>query len=239
MPKDHLENFTTKEGIQDFEPSVRSFYSVFYIQYSPSNITAPALFEYYFEILNAACDNGDREAANQLIEPFKPLIESLAPMDQGHLLSDYLCPQRWVLEAVEGPEDTEITSCLKGPDDIGPPGDYLHEHPELANLENCVANIHRSNQIHFPVSARDARLSGPDKVFVHDKPYFFRRWCYSGNPPEASHAELRAYKNFQEACKSGIIRADLRVCRLHGVVSGHGCALAMMWARGRSRAHGW
>ena len=122
----------------------------------------------------------------------------------------------FVLEAIAGPEDTEITSrreVLKGPH----PGDYMH--PELADLTDWVTNVYSSSRIRPPTPPKqDTRISCPVRVLVDGEPYFFRAWHRSARSPEANSTELRSYKQIQDALTSGQTRHDLRICRLHGVV---------------------
>ena len=61
-------------------------------------------------------------------------------------------------------------------------------------------------------------MSGPGEVTVDGVLCFFKKWYYGGGGSGASLKELRAYKHIQEASAAGDIRADLRICRLHGVV---------------------
>ena len=106
--------------------------------------------------------------------------------------------------------------------DLLPPGEYMHRWPELKSLEGWVTNVYTSSQVHLPSAThpkQDARLSGPGKVLVDGEPYFFKRWGYSGSTFQGANLrELRAYEQIHEGVKSGRIRRDLRICRLHGIV---------------------
>lgn len=221
MPKFHLQHLTPSAvEVGDFELSVRCLGSVFCIRYSPRNILAPTLFEKYCQLSNDYDEAGDPLAVHQLVKPFEPQMESLVPPDQGYLLSDYLYPRYFELEATAGPKDTEITpKILEERKDSLLPGDYMHQWPELADLPDWVTNIYPSSQICLPAPPeQDNRLSGPVKVFIDGEPYFFKGWRNSASTPGANFRELRTYKQIQNASISGRIRHDLRICRLHGVV---------------------
>ena len=208
MPGFHLRFVTTMEETQDFELSIRHHSSVFYIRYSAKNI--PTLFEERFRIFNDYYHRGDPSAADQLIKPFEPCMESLAPRHhQRELLSDYLYPPQFVLEATADPENERIVP-LREFVDFLPPGTYMDRWPELEDLHDWVTNIYTSSQIRLACPEQDTRLGGPAfQVLVDSKPSFFKK---------ATQTELRTYKQIQVALALGRITPDLRICHLHGVV---------------------
>ncbi|CAG8980096.1 hypothetical protein HYALB_00012562 [Hymenoscyphus albidus] len=217
----YIENWTT--GDDDIELRVRGYGVVFCIRFSPETIKAPVLLQQHFNSLHALDTEAGSEVANQLARPFEPLMASLAPEAQdvaGDLLSDYLYPKHFVLEARASAEDTKSTPFFRASitgQDLTLPGGNIRM-PQLVNLklEEWVRNIYSSGQISLaPSNLGDARLSGPKKVLADGNPFFFKSF---GKPPGGIYRELDIYKRIKEAMSLGTIGPDLRICHLHGVV---------------------
>ena len=188
----HLEFLTLGPHL---ELSVRCPGSLFCIRYSPENIKASSLRGKYERSSDDYAERGDMSAANQLIEPFASQMARLASPDQGYLLSDYLYPRYFVLQAAAGSTDTEITPQPEKKERTLP-GDYMHQWPELAGLTDWV-KIYSSKDIRLPPE-EDTRLSGPEKVLVNGESFFFKIWRQSALPPGANLTELRTFKQIQE-----------------------------------------
>ena len=213
-----LQHYMTHDVEEEFELSVRCFGTVFNIQYLPENIKSPSLFKTYRQLLVEYDQTGHPAVVAKLIKPFESVMASVASLDQGYALSDYLYPRVFTLKATAGPEDTKLTPRLEE-EPASAPGDYVDQWPELQDLESWVPRIYRSNQIRLPAPPeRDTRLSGPAEVFVGGQSFFFKGWKSGGTLREGNLRELLTYKHFHEALTSGKISPELRICRLHGVV---------------------
>ena len=157
----YIKDWTTGED-QVIELNVRFFGDVFCIRYSPETIEAPALREQHLNFLHALDGDDGSDAAIQMKRPFEPLMENLARKIQGpasYLLSDYLYPQYFVLEATASAKDTKITPRFKewiARQYLTPPGDYMLQRLQLTSLEleTWVSNVYSSSQIWLASSAR-------------------------------------------------------------------------------------
>ncbi|KAG4427573.1 hypothetical protein IFR05_016943, partial [Cadophora sp. M221] len=217
----YIENWTTGGEDQDLEIRVRGPGVVFCIQYSPKSIKAPVLLEQHLDSLQALETDAGSEVANQLIIPFGSLMARLiAEVGDvaSNLLSDYLYPKCFVLEARAGAEDRISTPLLKGSitgPELALPGGNIRG-PRLANmkLEEWVTNIYSS--CHISLAPSSQRLDhGPTQVLADGKPFFFKRF---GQPPGGIYRELCTYRKIKEAMAFGTISPGLRICHLHGIV---------------------
>ncbi|KAI0388222.1 hypothetical protein F5Y17DRAFT_262875 [Xylariaceae sp. FL0594] len=200
-----LAGMTTSADNNDIFITMRCFGGIMSIVYLIKNIKSPSLLSQYLRNWHVLeTDDGTHwdRITKQLIDPFLPMMNELAatlPTTPSDLLSDYLYPRVFALEATASLEAKEIAPHFMGEthqQDITPPGSYI---PQVqGRLQELIVL--------------------KNKVLAGDKEYFFKQWHGNQLPGSANLRELATYRRIAESIAAGQIRPDLRVCRLHGVV---------------------
>jgi serine/threonine protein kinase len=146
------------------------------------------------------------------------------PRPQDYTLFDYLYVPHLVLEATAGRDDVAIQPRFKG---TLPRQMFVPLGPDVsgANWLKPIKSF-TSRQIRLVITSPDPErhpcLRGPSKVLAEDgtacyfkanvfEPGFVRRMALGEGKPWV-------YKQIAAAIESKLLRPDIRICRLHGVV---------------------
>ncbi|TLD16644.1 uncharacterized protein PgNI_02354 [Pyricularia grisea] len=230
MQSEHfLESWVTSSNDDECTLIVRSPGAVFYLQWIPSELArAPPLLADYLkslEILKLTHDDDtnddnyqEREAeAEKLKRPFNKTISSLAPNPPfpPFTLHHWLNPEWFLLIATV--VENKIKPRREHENPYMLPGEPRHSSfLKKFELDTWVPNWYSSHEVQIMPSAESSPLlSTPTKVLVQGNLCHFKN-IQRGSP--APFRELKAHREILKALAKGLIPADLRICRLHGLV---------------------
>ena len=216
--------YMTSDQDDDCLITVRYVGAIFYLRWSPTHLAAaPDLLQYYMRHLEELREEGEDHNGLDLVQPFIPLMDQLAPKSKQapFSLHDYLYPQWFQLKATideggwailpEQEENVEPPFC--------PPGLALCSNQMRSlDLNTWVPRCVSSHEIELPANAEEHPLLHiPTKVILKESQTecFFKGL---GAGYTGSISEIAAFRTVAEATGNGSLASDARICRLHGLV---------------------
>jgi hypothetical protein len=216
--------YMTSVQNEDCLITVRYVGAIFYLRWSPTYLAAaPGLLQDYMRHLEEVRGEGEDHNGLDLVQPFIPLMNQLAPNSKQAPFSlyDYLYPQWFQLKATvdegrwtilpEQEENVESPFC--------PPGLALNSNQmQSLDINTWVPRCFSSHEIELPANADEHPLLHiPTKVISKESQTecFFKGL---GAGYTGSNGEIAAFHTAAEATSNGSLYSEARICRLHGLV---------------------
>ncbi|OAR02229.1 hypothetical protein LLEC1_03826 [Akanthomyces lecanii] len=216
-------SYRTSSEDNDCLVTVRYIGAIFYLRWSPSDLAlAPDLLSHYLAQLERLKDEDDYPDSSELVMPFKPLMDQLAPTvrHDRFTLHEYLYPRMFQLKATVAEDRRTILPVrLGGPDPFCRPGmpTCTLQSDGLA-LNKWIPRWFSSRDIELPTDAKEyPLLQSPGRVIESQSQTecFFKGL---GIGCKGTMDELAAFRAIDEATKRGALAPNVRICRLYGLV---------------------